>query len=770
MAVFVARGCAFVPAVGAWLVQTYARERWADLVILTPTARVASQLRGVLARRGAGLLPVVVPLGGSEMLAERIGFELPAVCDAWAGRGELARWLGEQTPLTVRGWQRAEELWALLNRLALHGIDAKALRRGLPEAMLGFWEVQAELVLSAMAHMQGWLRGRGEVLPAEAERMVVARAGEVLDGKDVVVAGVVDAPAPAMAMVKALVAKGAEVVVPEAVGGFAEVVEAWLAALGVEGGGLIGAGKEASPIEEIVAKDGWDEARVVALAVRDAVARGEMAVAAICPERGFAARVRAELATLGIVAFDSAADSLLDTAAGRLVVAEVERVGERLQPAVAWRLQVVSDIDEAVNLALQRLDGVALPVTAEVYAAMVKCALREAVAPARDVTPGVWILGALEARLLDFDTVVVGQMVEGVWPVFGADAWLSEAHLRAVGLPDGQRKALLAAAEWQSLAHGGSGKVVVTRALADGEKLLVASRFMAGEVLVAGGYEVGEVVVSEREALGCFVPEGAMWPQVWSASMVEDLLACPYRAMGRRVLNLEPLDPLEIEPDARVGGLLAHRWLEMAAKEIPAVDEAGAEAAVVRLVALGDLVLNEVDAVVRALWRPRFAKLAPALVARWVKLGRRVKDVEARHEKPVGAVTVRARFDRVEMGEQGAVIVDYKTTTPPGWKKLTDGVKPQLPLEAWLLEAAAEVEFWHLKGYGSQPLRVLAPSAKKFEEMLAPVAGGLARLVETFGEGRPFPAVPDQGGGGLLPTGVCEHCSLAGVCRRQGAV
>jgi RecB family exonuclease len=768
MAVVVARGCAFVPAVGAWFKQAYARERWAEMVVLTPTARVASRLREELALGAVGMLPVIAPLGGSDALAERIGFVKPAVCDVWAGRGELARWLGEQAPLTVRGWQRAEELWALLNRLALHGIDAKALRRGLPEAMLGFWEVQAEIVLSAMAHMQGWLRGRKEVLPGEAERMVVVRAGEILDGKEVVIAGVVDAPAPAVAMVKTVVTTGAEVVVPEG-----EMGTAWLEGLGVAQGLRIGVGKENSTLEEIVAKDGWDEARAAALAVRDAVARGEMAVAAICPERGFAAKVRAELAALGIVAFDSAADSLADTTAGRAVLAQVEglvrRFGTAVQPPVRWRL-ALGEMDELVALALARLDGIALPVNGEVYAAMVKCALREAAAPARDVTPGVWVLGALEARLLDFETVVVTQMVEGVWPAFGVDAWLSEAHLRAVGLPDEGRKALLAAAEWQGLAHGGSGKVVVTRALADGEKLLVASRFMTGERLVAGGYEVGEVAVSEREALGCFVPEGAMWPQVWSASMVEDLLACPYRAMGRRVLNLEPLDPLEIEPDARVGGLLAHRWLEMAAKEIPAVDEAGAEAAVARLMALGDLVLNDVDAVVRALWKPRFAKLAPALVARWVKLGRRVKDVETRHEKQVGKVTVRARFDRVEEGENGAVIVDYKTTTPPGWNKLVAGVKPQLPLEAWLLEAAAEVEFWHLKGYGTQPLRVLAPSAKTFEAMLAPVAGGVARLVETFGEGQPFPAVPDQGGGGLLPTGVCEHCSLAGVCRRQGAV
>ena len=172
------------------------------------------------------------------------------------------------------------------------------------------------------------------------------------------------------------------------------------------------------------------------------------------------------------------------------------------------------------------------------------------------------------------------------------------------------------------------------------------------------------------------------------------------------------------------------------------------------------------------MWRAKFRKLAPALAARWHEDGRKVVTVEERLAKSLGEVTLTAKLDRVERGDGGRVIIDYKTGTPPAWSKVAAGIKPQLALEAWLASGDVEdVEYWRLKGYGDFPLDVLRPGGRTggLEKLVAPVADGVDRLAHVFRRGEVFSAVPDMAGGGLMATGHCAQCKLAGVCRRKVA-
>jgi RecB family exonuclease len=144
--------------------------------------------------------------------------------------------------------------------------------------------------------------------------------------------------------------------------------------------------------------------------------------------------------------------------------------------------------------------------------------------------------------------------------------------------------------------------------------------------------------------------------------------------------------------------------------------------------------------------------------------------VEAHVEGTV--VTLTARFDRVERGTEGDVIVDYKTGTPPSWPAVESGEKPQLALESWLWQRAergqvAGAEFWQLKGYGRTPVDVRTRTGAVWQAATAGVEDGVTALAGVFAvPGAQFPALPDRTGGGLVASGVCEYCPLAGVCRR----
>lgn len=765
---------------------------WPQLLVLVPTARVAARVRALLSEGVTGVLPAILPLKGTPELAELLNITMPRAVDSVVAQMEIARVLrqgdvAEDLFATVmpaealegeRLWRRVESVYAVLNYLAQHGVTRAALRAAVPAQMAALWEYQAATLLRVAQHMDRWLAARGEVWPGAAERAVLEQAAQHMEATDspwqLLAAGVMEGT-PAAHRVLQVVGRRGTLLLPELGPATAELLaklESPFTPLALPAG----------PLEEAVAETDRDEAWVAALAVRRAVQTGEGRVAVVSPSRSLLARVTALLEGWDIHVAVGGGRCLSDTPHGREATAALYW-GERGRKLTQWlELMTVRPLEIAgwgeIVRELQRLKGEDFWLEAADWQAVMLAILQEAPA-ASNSREGVFLLGPLEARLLDFDTVVVAGCVEGTWPALSTDAWLSEPHLRALGLPDRSHKALLAGTELESLLHSGSGRVLVTRAQSSDGKDTVRSRFLAAYAL---GAETELPALAKRlrasrgetrtsAAVSGWQPHGRLWPKTWSASFIEALLACPYRALGERVLKLAPPEPLTPLPDARTAGLLVHRWLERAGTEEPRNQGTEDKERIERLLEIAEEELAHEAPVTRAIWRGKMAKLAPALVAAWQETDRRMVAVEQRVSRQVGAVTVAATLDRVDDSGTGKVILDYKTGTPPAWSKVAAGIKPQLALEAWLLGGEVEaLEYWHLKGYGSEPLtreRAGPDSKQDVAGLLAPVEDGLQRLIDAYREGAVFAAVPDRKGGGLQATGHCEYCQLAGVCRRK---
>jgi RecB family exonuclease len=770
-------------------VRKYPVTHWPTLLLFVPTVRVAARVRALLSEDFTGVLPAIVPLKGTPELAELLGLESPTAVDGMVARMEIARVLRVREDIDLfdaaapaevlegeRLWRRVEGLYTTLNRLTLHDLSVRELRAAVPAHMVGLWVHQADTLLRVARHMERWLESRNEIFAGAAERRILEEAARVLARDDSpwipIVAGVVDGIPAALEIMRVAAERG-EVLLPELGAATAELAGALeIAATPLP--------LPAAPYEAAVAASDWDEAWMVALAVRRAVENGDARVAVVSASRALLARIAGILEGWQIAATVGGAGCLAETPLGREATAALHW-GTRGRMLSQW-LELMEtrplELEEwpTVLRELQRLQGEDFWLEAGDWQAVMQAVLAEAPV-VNESHSGVVLLGPLEARLLDFDTVIACGCVEGTWPSHSADAWLSEPHLRALQLPDSAHKALLAGTELESVLHSGSRRVIVTYAHTSEGKETVRSRFLAGYACTPDT-ELAEIVQVLRrggtpaeETLGVFVPQGSLWPKKWSASFVEAMLACPYRALGERVLKLAAPEPLVPLPDARTAGLLVHRWLERIGTEAP--KNQGTEDLTARMLEIAEEELMHEPPVVRAIWRGKFAKLVPALVAQWQADGRTVETVERRLTREVGAVTVTATLDRVEADAEGKVILDYKTGTPPAWSKVAAGIKPQLALEAWLLGPEVQgVEYWHLKGFGTSPLNISRAgngARQSLESLVAPVKDGVARLVETYGEGAAFAAVPDRQGGGLLATGHCETCELAGVCRRKGA-
>ena len=318
------------------------------------------------------------------------------------------------------------------------------------------------------------------------------------------------------------------------------------------------------------------------------------------------------------------------------------------------------------------------------------------------------IYGQLEARLTESDRVILGGLVEGVWPPAPrVDPWLSRPMRHELGLDLPERRIGLSAHDFAQLL--GTDDVILTHAAKVGGAPAVASRFLhrleavAGEARWDEAKKAGEKYVSYAAELD--QPDGvapiaqpapkppvATRPTRLSVTAIEDWLRDPYTIYARHILRLDPLDPVDMPLSAADRGSAIHGALGEFTQEFA---DALPEQPALVLRRIGEKyfapLMERPEA--RALWWPRFQRIATWFAdwetARRDNIEKIAAEIRGEIKIPLDnerIFTLSARADRIEQRHDGRfAILDYKTGQPPTGKQVRMGLSPQLTLEAAIL-------------------------------------------------------------------------------------
>lgn len=380
--------------------------------------------------------------------------------------------------------------------------------------------------------------------------------------------------------------------------------------------------------------------------------------------------------------------------------------------------------------------------------------------------PRLRILGALEARLVRADRLVVAGLEEGVWPGGApADPFLSRPMREMLGLPSPERRIGLAAHDFAQAACAPEVVLLHTErregapsvksrwlwrleTMARGAGLAIPGRpevlDWARSLDAPGGYEP-----IKRPAP---VPPVAHRPRELAVTRIESLTRDPYAVWARDILRLYPMDRPDQPADARARGTAIHAAFERFAQTYPGPlpHDAAATFASLYLEALLAAGLPH-EAMARE------AALA-AEAAEWVaQLERERRDgrkitVELKGTRtiqaPAGPFTVTARADRIEVTADGyGHILDYKTGKAPSKKEVQTGFSPQLTLTAAILGAGGFPDLGPLKPgdltyleiTGRKPagkVETRAAAGDESAEAAARAVEGLHKLVARFDDPR----------------------------------
>src|SRR5690606_7357467 len=124
-------------------------------------------------------------------------------------------------------------------------------------------------------------------------------------------------------------------------------------------------------------------------------------------------------------------------------------------------------------------------------------------------------------------------------------------------------------------------------------------------------------------------PPLAVRPKRFSVTEIETLRRDPYAVYARRMLRLEPVEPLLADPGAAERGTLLHEALHRFVRAVPDPHAPDAQA---KLLAIGRALFAgmRLPGDVAAVWWPRFEAMAAGVVA---FERRRSADVVARHSE-----------------------------------------------------------------------------------------------------------------------------------------
>lgn len=379
----------------------------------------------------------------------------------------------------------------------------------------------------------------------------------------------------------------------------------------------------------------------------------------------------------------------------------------------------------ALLAGLATSDGMAIA-PAEFPGFLTALLANETAAPEPIGDPRIHIWGTLEARLQSVDLLILAGLDEGVWPAqIRTDPWLSRRMRDEIGLPPPERRLGLAAHDFaQGMA---AERVIVTRSERRGGSPTVASRWWQRfETVIGEEHSKALEVRGERyrdiaRQLDSVAPHEVRpvvrpaptppltaRPAELSVTSIETLIRDPYAVYARRVLQLEPLDPIGQRADARIRGSLIHEaFAEFTTSWSGPYDGRARDA----FLGYWRKHFRDIAAYpeVHAVWLLRAEPIADWLID-WE--ARRDADIASRHAEKEGklsldiggeAFSLRGRADRIDVFKDGSIgIYDYKTGILASPKQVLL-FQPQLALEGAMARLGAFGE-----AFAERPIAELA--------------------------------------------------------------
>ncbi len=331
--------------------------------------------------------------------------------------------------------------------------------------------------------------------------------------------------------------------------------------------------------------------------------------------------------------------------------------------------------------------------------------------PRGNTHPRLHIYGPLEVRLLEHDRVILAGLNEGTWPqTTRNDAFLNRLMRQELGMSSPERRTGLAAHDFQQLM--GKKEVFLSRSSRVDKAPTVASRWiqrlsaLIGKTQTKALQERGNRYLQYAEILDNSKTESrraerpnptppiSSRPTSLAVTDIETWIRDPYALYAKRILKLNPLEPLERDPDPMLKGTLYHAIMQDYVEAIDVNQPRSERLEYLKTLSNEHIEDQNLPTDISNIWQLRFHEVAEAYID-WEdkyhlkqKISETLCEIEGSIKLASNSFHLRARADRIDFADDGSLhIIDYKTGLGPSIKQ-AQTLSPQLALEGLIARQA----------------------------------------------------------------------------------
>ncbi len=310
-----------------------------------------------------------------------------------------------------------------------------------------------------------------------------------------------------------------------------------------------------------------------------------------------------------------------------------------------------------------------------------------------------------ESRLHKVDVVILSDLNEDSWPsIKETSPWLSLNIRKKLGINIDQKKISLLAHDF--VQNFCTSEVYLTRSTIKNRKQTSPSRWLVRINNLIGeksdkenqkekdikktAYSLYKPVTYKEIYPPLVYPPVSYRPRSLSVSDIDTLINNPYALYIKKILRIQPLNPITFIPDISKQGQFIHNALDIFSKDIKLK---GNIASVENLIRIGkNLLRNKTnDTIINSFWLPRFEEIASWCInnQRNIFEGKLVTEERGNYffKTELGEFELKGKADRIEILNDGFCgIVDYKTASIPTKSEIEKGIKPQLQLLGLIAE------------------------------------------------------------------------------------
>lgn len=367
------------------------------------------------------------------------------------------------------------------------------------------------------------------------------------------------------------------------------------------------------------------------------------------------------------------------------------------------------------------------------------------------IHPMVNIISPQEAKLLNYDLVIISNLNEGEFPPhIATDPWMSNSMRKNFNLP--AREEIIGSFAYDFIQLLCNKEVILTRSIKENGALTTKSKylmrletFLLCQNLKIKENNIWHDVYKKYNEVQDFktikrpkpTPPLDKRPNELYATEIEKLMNNPYDIYAKRILKLKVKNGFYDDKIFAFFGSATHQALENYVKNYEKLDK---NQLFEKLINYGRESFDEYfsDEITKELSFIKFINLAKWFINEDAKIRKAGYMISAERVEKFYIedldFTVSAKIDRIEEINNNINIADYKTGTPPSSKDVLSGKKPQLVIEAIILESQNKkvnnLVYWAVRGKDKNEIQTI--NCDNINELINIGKNAIYRLINYF--------------------------------------